>query len=80
MNVTRATASSVMQAYFKTDPIYANQFKKVWLWNEFLGRKDLGGNDTGIDLLTQTFDCDYWAIQCKLELKQKNERHNKRFF
>jgi predicted helicase len=37
----------LMQAYLKTDPQYAYRFKNVWLWNEFLGRKDLGGSDTG---------------------------------
>ncbi len=55
----------LMQAYLKTDPKYAYLFKKVWLWNEFPGRDDLGGGDTGIDLVALTFDGDYWAIQCK---------------
>ena len=55
----------LMQAYLLTDPKYAHQFKNVWLWNEFPGKKDLGGNDTGIDLVAVTHDNDYWAIQCK---------------
>ena len=55
----------LIQAYLKTDPKYAYLFKKVWLWNEFPGRGDLGGGDTGIDLVALTFDGDYWAIQCK---------------
>jgi len=55
----------LMQAYLLTDPQYSNQFKKVWLWSEFPGKKDLGGNDTGIDLVAVTHDNDYWAIQCK---------------
>ena len=55
----------LMQAYLKTDPKYAYLFKKVWLWNEFPGRGDLGGGDTGIDLVALTLDGDYWAIQCK---------------
>lgn len=55
----------LMQAYLKTDPRYAYQFKKVWLWNEFPGKKDLGGSDTGIDLVAVTHDNDFWAIQCK---------------
>jgi predicted helicase len=55
----------LMQAYLQTDPQYAHQFKKVWLWNEFPGRNDLGGGDTGIDLVALTHDNDYWAIQCK---------------
>jgi len=54
-----------MQAYLLTDPKYAYQFKNVWLWNEFPGKADLGGTDTGIDLVALTSDGLYWAIQCK---------------
>ena len=55
----------LMQTYLQTDPKYSNILKKVWMWNEFPGKNDLGGSDTGIDLVAQTFDGDYWAIQCK---------------
>lgn len=55
----------LMQAYLQTDPKYAYLFKRVWLWNEFPGRNDLGGGDTGIDLVALTIEGDYWAIQCK---------------
>jgi predicted helicase len=55
----------LMKAYLLSDPKYANKFKKVWLWSEFPGRKDLGGTDTGIDLVALTNEGDYWAIQCK---------------
>lgn len=55
----------LMQAYLLTDPQYAFLLKKVWLWKEFHGKDDLGGGDTGIDLVARTFDGDYWAIQCK---------------
>lgn len=55
----------LMQAYLLTDPKYANKLKKVWLWNEFPGRADLGSSDSGIDLVALTIDGDYWAIQCK---------------
>jgi predicted helicase len=55
----------LMQGYLLTDPKYSSNIKKVWLWNEFPGRKDLGGSDTGIDLVALTIDGDYWAIQCK---------------
>ncbi len=55
----------LMQAYLLTDPQYTSKLKKVWLWNEFHGKDDLGGGDTGIDLVALTFDGDYWAIQCK---------------
>ena len=55
----------LMQAYLQTDPKYAYRFKNVWLWNEFPGKLDLGGGDTGIDLVALTNEGDYWAIQCK---------------
>jgi predicted helicase len=55
----------LMQAYLLTEPIYASSFKKVWLWNEFPYKDDLGGNDTGIDLVALTNNDYYWAIQCK---------------
>ena len=55
----------LMQSYLLTDPKYAHLFEKVWMWEKFPGKKDLGGNDTGIDLVALTVDGDYWAIQCK---------------
>ncbi len=55
----------LMKAYLLTDSKYAHRFKKIWLWNEFPGRKDLGGSDTGIDLVALTNEGDYWAVQCK---------------
>lgn len=55
----------LMQAYLKTAPEYENLFRNVWLWNEFFGRRDISGSDTGIDLVAETYDGDYWAVQCK---------------
>lgn len=55
----------LMKAYLLTDPKYADKFKTVWLWNEFPSKQDLGGSDTGIDLVALTHEGDYWAVQCK---------------
>jgi len=55
----------LMAAYLQTDPKYADRFKEVWLWNDFPGRNDLGGTDTGIDIVALTYENEYWAIQCK---------------
>ncbi|MDR0698890.1 MAG: DEAD/DEAH box helicase family protein, partial [Tannerella sp.] len=55
----------LMQLYLQTEPYYASRFRKVWMWDEFPFRKDLGGQDTGIDLVAQTTHDTYWAIQCK---------------
>ncbi|MTI38336.1 DEAD/DEAH box helicase family protein, partial [Fulvivirga lutimaris] len=65
----------LMQAYLMTDPKYAYKFKNVWMWNEFPGKMDLGGSDTGIDLVALTNEGDYWAIQCKCY--QENSRIDK---
>ncbi|HPB65449.1 MAG TPA: restriction endonuclease [Spirochaetales bacterium] len=54
-----------MQAWLRTDPLYKDALTDVWLWNDFPGRKDFGGKDTGIDLVARTGSGDYWAIQCK---------------
>lgn len=54
----------LMKQWFKSDPRYSN-LSKVWLWEEFPGRKDFGGKDLGIDLVAKTELGDYWAIQCK---------------
>ena len=53
-----------MRSWLLTDPRY-NELEKVWLWEEFPGRKDFGGTDTGIDLVAKTEMGEYWAIQCK---------------
>ena len=56
---------NLMLAYLKTDPKYVDRFANVWLWNDFFAKDDLGGHDTGIDLVAETVDGDFWAIQCK---------------
>ncbi|MDW8157562.1 MAG: type ISP restriction/modification enzyme [Bacteroidia bacterium] len=55
----------LIKAYLFTDPKYAELFKNVWLWEEFPFRESLGGQDTGIDMVAQTYQDEYWAIQCK---------------
>ena len=54
----------LMQSYLYTDPKYAH-LKKVWLWSEFPFRSDFGSHDIGIDLVAQTSEGEYWAVQCK---------------
>lgn len=55
----------LMVGFLQTDPIYTSLFKSVCLWKDFIGRHDLGGGDSGIDLVAVTHEGDYWAIQCK---------------
>ncbi len=55
----------LMRLWLMTDPRYKDLFTAVWMWEDFPGRKDLGGKDTGIDLVAKTEMGDYWAVQCK---------------
>lgn len=55
----------LMKKYLQIEPQYNGKFKQIWLWNEFPYRKDFSGKDTGIDLVAETVEGDYWAIQCK---------------
>lgn len=55
----------LMQAMLCTIPPYCNELQQVWLWSEFPFRQSISLHDTGIDLVAQTNDNHYWAIQCK---------------
>lgn len=55
----------LMKRFLLSYPLYANELKEVWLWNEFPYKKDFGGNDLGIDLVALTINNEYWSIQCK---------------
>ena len=55
----------LMQRFLQTDPLYCNRFRNVWQWGEFPFRNDFSGKDTGIDLVAETREGEYWAIQCK---------------
>ena len=55
----------LMRDYLRIAPEYAGRFAKIWLWDDFPYRKDFGGKDVGIDLVAQTTDGNYWAVQCK---------------
>lgn len=54
----------LIQAYLYTDPRYSH-LTKIWLWSDFPYRNDFGGHDVGIDLVAETAEGEYWAIQCK---------------
>lgn len=55
----------LMKAFLATDPVYAEQFKDVWLWGEWPGND--GKRDTGIDLVAQNrLGQGYVAFQCKM--------------
>lgn len=62
----------LMKRFLLSYPLYANELKEVWLWNEFPYRKDFGCNDLGIDLVALTVNDEYWSIQCKFYDEKTN--------
>lgn len=54
----------LVKAFLTTDPVYAEQFSRVWLWSEWPGNG--GKHDTGIDLVAEDRNTgDLVAIQAK---------------
>src|SRR6266700_6379962 len=59
----------MMVRYFELDPIYADRFSKVWMWNEWPEKGRVG--DVGVDLVAQERATgDYCGIQCKFYLPE----------
>lgn len=58
----------LMRGYLLTSPIYAKTLKTVWMWHDFPYRRQFGGSDLGIDLVAQSYEGEFWAIQCKCYL------------
>lgn len=54
---------NLMCDYFSNDPIYASQINEIWMWKDFPYRDAI--SDIGIDLVAQTMNDEFWAIQCK---------------
>ena len=57
-----AAFERLCQWWLETDPVYTEQLRQVWLWDDWPGR---WGPDTGIDLVAETHTGDLWAIQAK---------------
>lgn len=55
----------LIKNWFLSTPLYCDNIKEIWLWDEFPYRNQFGGNDSGIDLVILTQENEYWAIQCK---------------
>lgn len=61
----------LIKNWFLSAPIYCNDIKEIWLWNEFPYKEQFGGSDSGIDLIILTNENEYWAIQCKFYSSDK---------
>ena len=59
----------LVKAYLQLEPEYASKLKHVWLGGEVpqaIARKlKLPATDQGIDIVAETHDGEFWAIQCK---------------
>jgi superfamily II DNA or RNA helicase len=59
----------LVKAYLQLDPEYASKLKHVWLGGEVpqaIARKlRLPATDQGIDIVAETHDGEFWAVQCK---------------
>jgi predicted helicase len=63
-NRTRGDAfERLIRTYLRTDPLYAQRFREVWLWQDWPGRE--GQSDSGIDLVADDGEGGTVAIQCK---------------
>lgn len=55
--------------YLELDPIYAERFSNVWMWNEWPGKGNVG--DLGIDLVAEERATgEFCAVQCKFYLPE----------
>ena len=63
--------------YLEYNPVYKSKLKNVWLQSEItptiLKKLNLPSNDQGIDLIAETIEGKFWAIQCKY-LQDEDQR------
>ncbi len=52
--------------YLRHEPAYRDLYRSVEPYADFARRNGLDATDTGIDLVAETVDHDYHAIQCKM--------------
>ena len=66
----------VSKYYLQTAPHYKSKLKNVWLLREISeeikNKLGLPSSDEGIDLIAETIDNEYWAIQCKYRSNQNS--------
>jgi predicted helicase len=55
----------LMVNFLRTYQVYDQKFRNVWQWSEFPYHAQLGDKDIGVDLVAETDEGDWWAVQCK---------------
>ena len=62
--------------FLQTEPEYRSELKNVWLLKEVKEhtrkKLNLPNTDEGIDIIAETKDKKYWAIQCKYRSNPKD--------
>src|ERR1035437_4111961 len=69
-NLEKGNAFEELTKYYLSyNPVYRSKLKAVWMHREVpslvIKKLNLPLNDQGIDLIAETHEGDYWAIQCK---------------
>ena len=64
-----AAFEELTKYYLQYNPVYNTKLKTIWLQSEIpssvIKKLKLPSNDQGIDLIAETFEGTFWAIQCK---------------
>ncbi|MDR0550344.1 MAG: DEAD/DEAH box helicase family protein [Deltaproteobacteria bacterium] len=55
----------LMANFLMTYPVYDGVLGQVCLWREWPLKDQISSQDIGIDLVAETIDGKYWAVQCK---------------
>jgi predicted helicase len=55
----------LMVNFLLTYQVFDRRFAHVWQWVDFPYRHSVGAHDVGIDLVAETVDSEFWAVQCK---------------
>ena len=58
----------LIQSFLRTDELYRDRFRNVWLWNDYPGRN--GRPDFGIDIVAEEHGGSLCAMQCKFYAKK----------
>lgn len=67
-----------VQWFLTQDPAWRDRFEHVWMWDD--APTNPGRQDTGIDLVAQDTDGEYWAIQAKCYSKTLSDKDVSTFF
>ncbi|MDR2352502.1 MAG: hypothetical protein LBF22_04940, partial [Deltaproteobacteria bacterium] len=51
--------------FLRTYQVYDAKFKHIWQWQDFPFKEDVSLRDMGIDLVAETREGEFWAIQAK---------------